>query len=367
MTLGRGNDVGIGVVLGERPQHLGYKNEDTRTEIGDGNIFREHVTVHRGTTATGVTTIGSNNYFMANSHVGHDCRVGNNVMMVNGTLLAGHCVMEDRAMISGNAAIHQFTRMGRLSLLSGLSSITMDLPPFMMAWSRNVVIGINKIGMRRAGIPVGDIRVAQQAFQILYRSELMQKLAVEKLEQDFGSHPIAAEILTFIRASKTWHHRSARKRRRFFRCCLTGVLHARRGTDVPATIDFRRSASRSTNGDRGLDGDASGRDFARRGRATSAHSVFPVYRTAAAAWIEGADLYTLDFSKPCFRYHPLMAAVFAPANILPEKAAAILWRWPAPHWRCRGWCFGSEISCAETAGPTRLVAAAGAPRSFCKV
>lgn len=202
LTLGRGNDVGIGVIIGERPQHLGYKNEETRTEIGDNNIFREHATVHRGTAATGVTSIGNNNYLMAHSHVAHDCRVGNDTIIVHGSLLGGHCVLEDRAMLAGNAAIHQFTRMGRLSLLSGLSSITMDLPPFMMAWGRNNVIGINKIGMRRAGMVVGEIRIAQQVFQILYRSNLMQKLAIQRIEQEFGSHPIAVEILTFVRNSK---------------------------------------------------------------------------------------------------------------------------------------------------------------------
>jgi UDP-N-acetylglucosamine acyltransferase len=202
LTLGRGNDVGISVILGERPQHLGYKNEETRTEIGDFNIFREHATVHRGTAATGVTTIGNNNYLMAHSHVAHDCRVGNHTMIVHGSLLGGHCILEDRALLAGNAAIHQFTRMGRLSLLSGLSSITMDLPPFMMAWGRNNVIGINKIGMRRAGMNLSEIRTAQQVFQILYRSDLMQKLAVQKLEQELGGHSVGAEVLAFIRNSK---------------------------------------------------------------------------------------------------------------------------------------------------------------------
>jgi UDP-N-acetylglucosamine acyltransferase len=202
LTLGRGNDVGIGVILGERPQHLGYKNEVTRTEIGDNNIFREHTTVHRGTAATGVTTIGNNNFLMAHSHVAHDCRVANHTTIVHGSLLGGHCVLEDGALLAGNAAMHQFTRMGRLSLLSGLSSITMDLPPFMMAWGRNNVIGINRIGMRRAGMNVGQIRVVQKAFQIIYRGGLIQKLALEKVEQELGDHPVAMEMLTFIRGSK---------------------------------------------------------------------------------------------------------------------------------------------------------------------
>ncbi len=202
LTLGKGNDVGIGVVLGERPQHLDYKNEDTRTEIGDGNTFREHVTVHRGTASSGRTVIGNHNFFMAHTHVAHDCHVGNHVIMVNGALLAGHCVLEDRALMSGNTAIHQFVRMGRLSMLSGMSAVTKDIPPFVLAFGRDLAAGINKIGMRRAGMSTADIRVAQDAFRILYRSGLIQKLAVQTLEQKHGHHPVAAEMLNFIRASK---------------------------------------------------------------------------------------------------------------------------------------------------------------------
>lgn len=217
LTMGRGNDVGIGCVLGERPQHLGYKNEETRTEIGDNNLFREHVTVHRGTSATGVTSIGSNNFFMAHCHVAHDCRVGNHVTMVNGTLIGGHCVLEDRSTMGGNAAIHQMTRLGKLSFLSGLASITKDLLPFMMSFDRNVVVGVNKIGMRRAGYSTADIGVAQQAYQIIYRGNLMQKLAVQKFEQEFGQHPVAADILTFIRTGKRGfigpHHEESRETR----------------------------------------------------------------------------------------------------------------------------------------------------------
>ena len=114
LTMGCRNVVFSGAVLGERPQHLHYQDEPTSLEIGDENIFREHVTVHRGTAYTGKTQIGSRNFFMAGSHIAHDCRIGNGCILANGALIAGHCVIEDAAYLSGNCAIHQFVRIGRL-------------------------------------------------------------------------------------------------------------------------------------------------------------------------------------------------------------------------------------------------------------
>lgn len=203
LTLGRANDVGIGVVIGERPQHLQFnEDEPTRTEIGDDNTFREHVTVHRGTMATGVTRIGSHNYLMANSHVGHDCRVGNHVIMANGALMAGHVELHDRVFVSGNAGIHQFARLGRLSFLSGNSSCTKDLLPFLMMAERDRVVGINKVGLRRAGMTLDEIRAVKQAFRILFRKDVLQKAAIAQLEKELGDHPIGIELLEFIRSSK---------------------------------------------------------------------------------------------------------------------------------------------------------------------
>src|SRR5262249_6971786 len=124
LTMGQGNQVYSGAVLGERPQHLKYNDEPTRLEIGDNNVFREHVTVHRGTNHSWATRIGSNNYFMAHCHIAHDCQVGNQCIFANGALLAGHCTIEDNVYLSGNCAIHQFVRVGRLALLSGCSIST---------------------------------------------------------------------------------------------------------------------------------------------------------------------------------------------------------------------------------------------------
>jgi len=203
LTLGSNNDVGIGAILGERPQHLGLTgNEDTRTEIGDNNTFRENVTVHRGSPATGVTIIGNNNYLMINSHVGHDCRISNHVIMVNNCLLAGHCELFDRSFISGNSSIHQFARIGRLGFLSGNSSSTKDILPFMLLAERDRIAGVNRVGMKRAGLSTPEIMVVREAYRILFRSNLLQKLAITKLEQEHGEHPLVAEILQFIRTSK---------------------------------------------------------------------------------------------------------------------------------------------------------------------
>src|SRR5262249_7373503 len=114
LTMGCDNLVFSGVVLGEQPQHLRYAGERTGLEIGDGNIFREHVTVHRGTTHSWTTRIGNHNFFMAHSHVAHDCVIGNQCLLANGALLGGHCVLEDGVFLSGNCAVHQFVRLGRL-------------------------------------------------------------------------------------------------------------------------------------------------------------------------------------------------------------------------------------------------------------
>lgn len=203
LTLGSANDIGVGVVLGERAQHLGYINDETgRTEIGDNNIFREYVTVHRGTPLSGATVIGNNNFLMANAHVGHDCRVGNHVIFANGAMMGGHCEIFDRAFMSGSSGIHQFTRVGRLAFLSGFSCSTKDLLPFMMMAERDRYVGINRVGMQRAGIPPRDVLAVRKAYHILFRSNLLQKLAVERLEKELGQHAVIGEILEFIRSSK---------------------------------------------------------------------------------------------------------------------------------------------------------------------
>jgi UDP-N-acetylglucosamine acyltransferase len=202
LSLGTGNTVFSHAVLGEQPQHLRYAGEPTRLEIGDGNVFREHVTIHRAVTAGGVTRIGNANYFMVNSHVAHDCVVGDRCMLANGALVAGHCVLQDGVLMSGNSAVHQFVRVGRLGLVSGLAGSTMDLPPFMIVQRLNVVCGVNVIGMRRAGISHAGIDAVRKAFHLLYRSDMILSCSLPRIEQELGHVAEVAELLAFIRASK---------------------------------------------------------------------------------------------------------------------------------------------------------------------
>jgi UDP-N-acetylglucosamine acyltransferase len=199
--MGRGNKVYTGAILGERPQHFKYNDEPTSVEIGDENIFREHVTVHRGTTHSMVTRIGSNNFFMVNSHIAHDCVVGNRCILANGALVAGHCILEDQVYLSGNAAVHQHMRIGRLALLSGTSSTTKDMPPFVIQQGFNCVVGINVVGMKRSGMPAEEIRAVHRAFRVLFRQGRPTSEALLILEREFTDSSAVAEMVTFIRNS----------------------------------------------------------------------------------------------------------------------------------------------------------------------
>jgi len=198
LTMGRGNVVFSGAVLGERPQHLKYNDEPTGLEIGDYNVFREHVTIHRGTAHSLVTRIGSHNFFMVNAHVGHDCTIGNRCILTNGTLVAGHCTLEDNVYLSGNSAIHQFVRIGRLALLSGCSATTKDMPPFIVQQYIDTVVGVNVVGMRRAGMSSGQINAVREAFRILFRDRLTLPAAVARLEKELGTVDAVREMIAFL-------------------------------------------------------------------------------------------------------------------------------------------------------------------------
>ncbi len=201
LSMGRGNIVHTGAVLGERPQHLKYHDEPTSLEIGDDNVFRENVTIHRGTTHSWKTRIGSQNYFMANSHVAHDCQVGNGCILANGALVAGHCLIGDNAYLSGNCAIHQFCHVGRLALLSGCSVTTKDIPPFMLQQGINCIVGVNVVGMRRFGLTGEQVNAVRRAFHILFREGQVLTTAVSQLEQELGMIDTVAELIDFIRQS----------------------------------------------------------------------------------------------------------------------------------------------------------------------
>ena len=198
LTMGRGNTVFSGAVLGEKPQHLKYKDEPTCLEIGEYNTFREHVTIHRGTAYSGRTVIGDHNFFMVNSHVAHDCVIGDRCILTNGCLVAGHCVVEDNVILSGNSAIHQFVRVGRLALLSGCSASTRDIPPFVVQQGIDTVSGVNVIGMKRNGFSQEQINAVRSAFRTIYREGLPLPAATAKLQRDLGQVDVVREILNFL-------------------------------------------------------------------------------------------------------------------------------------------------------------------------
>jgi len=193
--IGRDNQIHIGAVIGHIPQHLGYKPCVSHTRIGDRNVIREYVTIHRSWEEGSATVIGNDNCFMAMSHVAHDCRVGDQVIMANGALLGGHVEVEDKAFLSGNTVFHQFTRVGRLAMVSGLVGVGVDVPPFCTAGARNLVCGLNIVGLRRAGIAPENRTQIKQAFKILYRSGHTIKNALLEIEK--MDHP-CEEVLHFV-------------------------------------------------------------------------------------------------------------------------------------------------------------------------
>jgi UDP-N-acetylglucosamine acyltransferase len=200
LTMGRGNVVHSGAVLGDQPQHLRFAGEPTTLEIGDANVFREHVTIHRGTSHSMKTVIGHHNFFMVNSHVGHDCVIGNRCILTNGALVAGHCHLDDNVIISGNSVVLQHSRLGRLAMLCGISATSKDIPPFIMQQGGDNVVGINLIGMKRAGMTREQIHAVREAFRILYREGLILPAAVAKLDAELGPIDVIQEMITFLRS-----------------------------------------------------------------------------------------------------------------------------------------------------------------------
>jgi len=203
-TLGRENRVFPFAALGGVPQDLKYRGEPTRLEIGDRNTFREYTTLNLGTVGGGgVTVIGSGGLFMANSHVGHDCRIGDGAIIANSVALAGHVTIEDHVHLSGLAAVHQFVRIGRLSFVSGLTGVTMDVAPYTtVAGPRAELGGLNTVGMQRAGFGEEQLGRVKQAYKIVFRSGLGLAEAIGELEKTLGAHPEIAHLVTFLKGTQ---------------------------------------------------------------------------------------------------------------------------------------------------------------------
>ncbi|MBF0479468.1 MAG: acyl-ACP--UDP-N-acetylglucosamine O-acyltransferase [Candidatus Omnitrophica bacterium] len=203
--LGMNCKIYTGAVVGSPPQDKKHSADDNVfLNIGDNNVIREYVTINPGTVDGGSQTVlGNNNWIMAYCHIAHDCIIGNNCIMANNASLAGHVVVEDNVVIAGFGAVHQFTRLGRLSMIGGCSKVPQDLPPFCLCDGHPAkVIGLNTVGLKRAGISSETLTLLKQAVRILFRSGLAKKTALEKIERELKLVPELQHLVFFAKTSK---------------------------------------------------------------------------------------------------------------------------------------------------------------------
>ena len=202
VTIGAINSIGHAAIIGTAPQDLSYSGDrKTGVEIGDENVIREHCTIHRGSADGSVTKIGHKNFLMAGAHVGHNCEIGNNVIMANNCLLGGHVLVGDGAFLGGGCVFHQNIRVGRLAITQGASAFSKDIPPFVIAAERNYVFGLNVIGLRRGGFSSQERDEIKAAFKLVYASGLNVAQAIDKASSmKFGA--AAREFIDFVVAAK---------------------------------------------------------------------------------------------------------------------------------------------------------------------
>ena len=202
-TIGQRCDIGVGAVLGGPPQDLKYRGQRAFLRIGDHTCIREYVTVHRSAEEDGVTSIGAHDFLMAYTHVAHDCRLGDYVIMVNYAGLSGYVEVEDHAFISGHNAVHQFVRIGYLAMVSGASRVVKDIPPFMIAEGNPTRIrGLNVVGMRRLGLKPSARAELRRAYQLLYRSGLNISQALDGMRQEGLTSSEVQRLMAFIEGAK---------------------------------------------------------------------------------------------------------------------------------------------------------------------
>ena len=201
--IGEGNEFYPFCSIGLKTQDLKWEGGVSRTEIGSNNIFREYVTIHSATGDGDVTFIGSHNNLLAYTHVAHDCRLGDHIVMSNVGTLAGHVIVEDRAIIGGLAAVHQFCRVGTMSIIGGCSKVVQDVPPYMMADGNPAVTrALNKEGLRRNNITEESQNLLKKAYRILFRENLGMAKAVERTRTEVAGCPELNHLLDFVQSSE---------------------------------------------------------------------------------------------------------------------------------------------------------------------
>ena len=191
--------VGVGTVLGGDPHDLKYKGEPTTVEIGDGTVIREYTTINRGTTQSFKTTVGKNCFLMSYVHLAHDCHVGDGVIISNGTQLAGHVSIDEKAILSGLVAVHQFATIGRYCFIGGCSRVAKDVPPYVKAVGNPIKLyGLNSVGLERNGFPEDVRRELKRAYRLFFKSELNLSQAREKATKELHPFPEIQEFLAFF-------------------------------------------------------------------------------------------------------------------------------------------------------------------------
>ncbi|MGE0441904.1 MAG: acyl-ACP--UDP-N-acetylglucosamine O-acyltransferase [Gemmatimonadales bacterium] len=197
--LGPGVTVGIGSVIGGDPQDLKYQGEETWVEIGAGTVIREYSTINRGTSASGLTSVGEQCFVMSYVHIAHDCRVGDRVIIANGTQLAGHVTVHERAILSGLVAIHQFVTIGTLAFVGGCSRVNQDIPPYVKAVGNPVeLFGLNGVGLQRAGLGEDAVRGLKRVYRLFFNSDLNLSQAAERARLEVPPLPEVRQFLEFV-------------------------------------------------------------------------------------------------------------------------------------------------------------------------
>ena len=202
-SIGSGNEIFSFASIGTPPQDLKYKGEKNSIIIGDNNKFREYVNINPGTEqGGGITKIGNNNLFMVYCHVAHDCNVFNNIVLANNVQVGGHVEIENNAVIGGSCAIHQFSRIGELAMVGGMTGVLSDVIPFGLSLgNRNNLIGLNLIGLRRAKISNENIKIIQQAYNIIFKSENFRS-NIDNLSSEIKNNQFVDKIINFINSDK---------------------------------------------------------------------------------------------------------------------------------------------------------------------
>ncbi len=202
--IGKECQISPGVVLGGKPQDNKFKGERSYLHIGDRNIIREYVTIHRAAGAENVTKIGNDNMLMAYCHIGHNCSIGNGITMANMVGISGHVTVEDKAVFGGMVGVHQFVRIGMLAMLGGYSKVVQDVPPFMIADGRPMkVYDLNVVGLRRNGISAKIRSDIKQAYKYIYRMNMNLSQAINAIENDIEPSPERDYLLEFIKNIKS--------------------------------------------------------------------------------------------------------------------------------------------------------------------